>query len=228
VPIHGPITPGNAHWFWPSIPRYEFSRDKAAALLKGLGLTNRDNDEWLEDEQGTDARFTVLVFRGNSVLERSASVLRDELRKVGLALDIVALEANAVRARVLGGEFESAMIQFTATDMDPAISKDFWLSSGGAHFWNPGQAVPATDWERQIDELMAQQTSTADDAERKRTFNEVQRVFAENLPALYFAAPRVYVATSSRLINLQPGLIRPQVTWSADTLAVKDPTGGTQ
>ena len=32
-PIHGPVTPGNPRWFWPSIPRYEFSRDKAKALL---------------------------------------------------------------------------------------------------------------------------------------------------------------------------------------------------
>ena len=60
------------------------------------------------------------------------------------------------------------------------------------------------------------------EAERKRLFNEVQRIFAENLPALYFAAPRVYVASSARLINLQSALIRPQIAWSADTLAVRD------
>jgi hypothetical protein len=45
-------------------------------------------------------------------------------------------------------------------------------------------------------------------------------VFAQNLPVLYFAAPRVYVAISARLINVQPALIRPQVTWSADSIAV--------
>jgi peptide/nickel transport system substrate-binding protein len=222
VPVHGPTTPGNARWFWPSIPRYEFSRDKARALLLGLGLANRDGDEWLEDAKGTEARFSVLVFRGNAILERSAAVLRDDFRRIGVAMDIVALETGAVRARVVSGEFESAMVQFTTTDLDPAMSKDFWMSSGAAHFWNPGQRAPATDWEREIDELMRKQASTADEPERKRLFNEVQRLFAENLPALYFAAPRVYVATSSRLINLQPALIRPQVIWSADTLAVRD------
>ncbi len=139
VPVHGPITPGNTQWFWPSVPRYEFSRDKAKALLKDLGLTNRDEDEWLEDDKGTEARLTVLVFRGNSILERSASVLRDDFRQVGVALDIVPLETNTVRSRVVGGDFEAAMINFIATDMDPAISKDFWLSNGGAHFWHFGQ-----------------------------------------------------------------------------------------
>jgi peptide/nickel transport system substrate-binding protein len=220
VPIHGPVTPGNSRWFWPSIPRYEFSRDKAKALLQSIGLTNRDGDEWLEDSNGNEARFSVLVFRSNPVLERSAAVLRDDFRQVGVALDIVPLETNTVRARVVNGEFETAFVQFNTTDLDPAMSKDFWVSSGGAHFWNPNQPSPATEWERQIDELMMKQTATADEAERKRLFVEVQRVFAQNLPVLYFAAPRVYVATSARLINVQPALIRPQVTWSADSIAV--------
>ena len=222
VPIHGPITPGNAQWFWPSIPRYEFSRDKAGALLEGLGLKNRDQDNWLEDEQGNEARFTLLVFRGNAVIERSASVVRDDLRQVGIAVDLVALEPNSILPRVMSGDFDAVFINFTATDADPAMSKDLWLSTGGAHFWNLGQKTPATDWERQIDLLMAQQASTVNPEERKRLFNDVQRIFAENLPMLYFAAPRVYIGASSRLINLQPALVRPQLLWSADTLAVRD------
>ena len=103
VPIHGPITPGNKDWFWPSHPRYEFSREKARALLEGLGLTNRDQDEWLEDERGHEARFTALVFRGNTVLERSASVVREDLRQIGVAIDIVTLEPNSVGQRVVDG-----------------------------------------------------------------------------------------------------------------------------
>ena len=70
--------------------------------------------------------------------------------------------------------------------------------------------------------------STVDEGQRKQLFIEVQKIFAENLPALYFAAPRVFVATSSRLINLQPSLIRPQLTWTADTIAVRDATTNTQ
>jgi peptide/nickel transport system substrate-binding protein len=221
VPVHGPITPGNARWFWPSIPRYEFSRDKARALLTGLGLSNRDQDEWLEDAGGREARLTVLTFRSNSELMRGAEVLRDDLRQIGVALDVVALETNTVRQRVVGGDFEAAFIQFQASDPDPAMSKDLWVSSGGAHFWNPGQKTPATEWEKQIDDLMARQASTIDEGERKRLFNEVQRLFAEHLPMLHFAAQRSYVGASARLVNLSPALTRPPLLWSADTLGLK-------
>ena len=104
------------------------------------------------------------------------------------------------------------------------MSRDFWVSSGGRAFWNLGQKTPATEWERQIDELMARQAATLDDQERRRLFNEVQRLFAENLPMLYFAAPRVYIGASSRLMNLHPALTRPPLMWSVDTMALKPPS----
>jgi peptide/nickel transport system substrate-binding protein len=222
VPLQGPVTPGNKRWFWPDVPTYSFSREKALALLATIGLKNRDQDEWLEDEQGHDARITVLTFRGNGVLERSAEFVTDALRKIGIAADVQALEPNAVRQRVVGGDFEAAYIQFAATDPDPALSRDFWSSDGSAHFWNPNQKTPGTEWERQIDELMVKQAGTNDELERRRLFNEVQRLFAENLPIVYFAAPRVYIGASARLMNLHASQNRPPLMWSADTLAVRN------
>jgi peptide/nickel transport system substrate-binding protein len=222
VPIHGPVTPGNTRWFWASVPRYEYSQEKAKALLQQIGLAQRDADEWLEDAAGRDARFSVLVFSTSPVIQRAAAVLREDFRRVGVMLDVVVLETNTVRTRVVAGDFDAAFIAVAFTELDPALSNDFWLSSGGAHYWHPAQAAPATEWEREIDALMARQAATADDAERRRLFNEVQKIFAEHLPALYFAAPRVFVAASSRLVNLQPSVMRPHLTWAADTIAVSD------
>ena len=67
---------------------------------------------------------------------------------------------------------------------------------------------------------MAKQIASPDDAERKRLFDEVQKVFSEHMPVVYFAAPRVYVAVSSRVVNLVPAVSRPQTLWAPDTLAV--------
>ena len=220
VPIWGPVTPGNKEWFSPNVPRYPYSVDQARAKLAEIGLTNRDGDEWLEDEQGTEARFTLLTYRAVQVLERESSLLRDELRKIGVAVDVVPLETNALIDRMLRGDFESIFFNYAATDLDPAISRDFWLSSGAAHIWNMAQAVPATPWEKEIDALMAKQTATLDQAERRRLFGEVQRVFGEQVPALYLVAPRHYIAVSSRTLNLNPSVLRPQLLWSADTIAV--------
>ena len=78
------------------------------------------------------------------------------------------------------GKFEAVYFSAIATDTDPALNPDFWFSCGSAHLWNMSEKTPATDWERRIDELMARQIATPDDAERKRLFDQVQQVFAEH------------------------------------------------
>ena len=112
----------------------------------------------------------------------------------------------------------------------PAPSEDFWLSSGSGHFWNlpgpNGPGLPATweastPWEARIDMLMAQQASTIDPAKRSEIFNEVQQVFAENLPVIYFVAPRIYYAHNARVLGVVPSVQRPPALWNADMLAVR-------
>jgi len=116
-------------------------------------------------------------------------------------------------------DFDAAYLSFRASDTDPASHLDLWLSGSAFHFWNPSQPVPATEWEARIDKLMRAQVAAADDAQRKRLFDEVQQIFAEYVPAIYFAAPRVIIATSPRVANARPALLEPHVLWNADSLA---------
>ncbi|HEX6162797.1 MAG TPA: ABC transporter substrate-binding protein [Vicinamibacterales bacterium] len=221
VPIWGPVTTGNQKWFSPNIQRYDHSVERARELLAELGLTNRDSDEWLEDAKGTEARFTVLVFRGNSSLERGATVLRDELKKAGVAVDIVPLEQGLVIDRMLKGDFESIFMAFTATSLDPGLNADFWLSSGSAHVWNMRQPKPATDWEKQIDDLMVTVIGNVDQTERYKAFLEIQKIFADNLPVLYFVAPRLYMGVSTRVGGVTPSILRPQLLWNVERMTVQ-------
>jgi peptide/nickel transport system substrate-binding protein len=221
VPVWGPVTPGNKTWFSPNVPRYGFSQERAKELLAGLGLTNRDNDEWLEDAKGTEAAFNVIAYRGNTSVEKGSQLVRDELKKIGVRMDVVLLEPGAVVQRMLKGDFESVYFTVASTSLDPAMNADFWMSSGTAHFWNMPQAAPATEWEQQIDELMRVVMTSVDQAERKRAFDDVQKVFAENLPVLYFVAPRLYMGVSSRVGGVTPALLRPQLLWNVERMTVR-------
>lgn len=225
VPIHGPVTPGNKDWFWPDLPRYRFDREAATRLFEGVGLANRDADAFLEDAAGNEARFTMLTYRGNTALERGAQVLKESFERVGVAVDVVPLEPGALIERMLGGRFDAIFFNYSSTDTDPAMQRDFWLSSGTAHIWNIGQRTPATAWERRIDDLMTRQAASVDPAERTALFRDALRVFSEELPALYFAAPRLYVGVNARVRHLAPALTRPPLLWSVDTLAVAPPAG---
>lgn len=221
VPVHGPISPGNKAWFWPDLPRYAFDRAKSTALLTELGLANRDADAFLEDAGGHEARFTLITFKGGSV-ERGAQVLKESWERIGVAVDVVPLETGALYDRLQSGSFEAIFFNYVTSDPDPAMTRDFWMSNGSAHIWNIGQATPATPWEREMDDLVTRQAAALDPAERVRLFREVQRVFSEHLPAMYFAAPRLFVAVSPRVRNETPAVGRPQLLWSADTLAAAE------
>src|SRR5690606_41033125 len=110
-------------------------------------------------------------------------------------------------------------LQTSATD--PAFSVGFWMSNGPFHLWNPGQPSPATEWEARIDDLMRRQIAAPTLEERQQLFAEVQRIFGEELPAIYFAAPKVTLAISPRVRNARPAIQAPQLLWAADQLGME-------
>jgi peptide/nickel transport system substrate-binding protein len=220
VPIWGPITPGNKPWFSPNVPRYPYDPARATELLKGIGLEDRNGNGTVEDAKGTEANITVITQRGNTALERGSAALRDDLAKVGIVLNIVPLELGTMIKQMLSSDYEAIYYRFLASDLDPAVNKDLWLSSGSAHVWNLEQKEPATEWERRIDALMREQASTLDPARRTELFNQVQRILAENLPIIYFVAPRLYYAESTRVTGATPSVMRPPVLWNPDVISV--------
>jgi peptide/nickel transport system substrate-binding protein len=219
-PVYGPETPANQKWYWTGTPKTPHDPAAAKALLASIGLTDRNGDGLLEGANNTPARFSILVQKGRPRHERGAAVVRDDLQKIGVAVDVVALDATALFDRIGRAKYDAIFFRASRSDLDPAISPDFWFSSGTAHLWNIGQPKPATEWEAQIDALMTKQVAALDEGERKRLFDEVQRIFIEHAPVLYFAAPRVIVATSSRVVNATPALALSPLMWSPDTLAV--------
>jgi peptide/nickel transport system substrate-binding protein len=186
-----------------------------------LGLRDTNGDGVLETPAGDPASFTLLTQKGNTLRERGAVFIQEELRKVGLEVAVVALEQPAVIDRLMKGDYEAILFGPQTTDTDPAANLDFWLSSGAFHIWNPAQDAPATTWERQIDDLMRAQLAARDPAERRRLFGDVQRIFADQAPAIYFVAPRMHVAMSPRVAGARPALLQPPILWNADQLAVR-------
>lgn len=226
VPISGPITPRHGPWYSSDVSPYPHDPARARRLLAAAGLTDRNGDGQLEDASGSPVRFSVLLQKDITIRERTVALLQQQLRALGIALDVVGLDLGSVGKRWVTGEYDSIFHGFQASATDPAMNLDYWLSSGNNHFWNPGQPKPTSEWEARIDALMRQQIQAQDPAERQRVFREVQQVFGEQAPALYFVAPKVTIAVTPRVVNPTPVPQIPQLLWSADTLAVSGPRAG--
>jgi peptide/nickel transport system substrate-binding protein len=223
VPVWGPITPGNRPWFSPNIPRYPHDLGRARELLKSIGLEDRDGNGVVETANNVEARFTVMTQRGRADYERGVAVLRDEAAKIGIAFDAVPLEYPTMIERILKCQYDAVYMRPYFSHLDPASNMDFWLSSGSTHLWNINQKTPATEWEARLDTIMLEQAATIDPERRRELFNDAQRILAENVPALYFAAPRLYFAHSRRTVGVVPSILRPPLLWNADSLSVAAP-----
>jgi peptide/nickel transport system substrate-binding protein len=234
TPVWGPVTSANKRWYakdlWPAegAPSRDLAGiaakaepERARQLLAHIGLTDPDGDGRLADRAGRPARVTLLTAKGQTALERGGAVIRDDLAAIGLAVDVVALDPNALVQTFLSRKgYDAVYFHLTSTDPDPAGQLDFWMSGGDAHVWNPGQKAPATAWEKQIDTLMAAQAAALDLPARQRLFADVQKLFAAHLPMVHFAAPRVLVGVSAHVAGMTPAVSRPQLLWAADTLTV--------
>ena len=207
-PMYGPVSPANTAWYWAGTPKTPYDPARAKAMLAAAGVP-------------PSARFSIIVQKGRPRFERGAAFIRDELKKIGLTVDVVGLEGNTVVQRIMSNQYDAVYFAPTLTDTDPANQQDFWQSSGPFHLWNMSQPKPATDWERQIDDLMQRQLTTVDQAERKRLFDEIQRIFVEREPVLYFAARHLYVAVSSRITAMTPTVDTYPVMWAPDEIAVR-------
>jgi len=155
------------------------------------------------------------------VRERSVEMIREHLRKVGLKVDPVPMEGNAMFKSLFAHAYDAIYFALEFDSLDPGRNLDFWLSSGSFHVWRMKQPKPGTTWEAEIDSLMTRQSTTIDMAERRKLLAEAERVLAAHEPAVYFAAPKMYVATSSRLGGVTASGLAPNVLWNAEALYIK-------
>ena len=220
VPADSVISPGNRQWH-AEAPFPTHDEGEARRLLASLRLSASGRDGTLVDQEGQRVRFTLLTQKGNTSLERGAAVVRDSLARVGVQVDVVALEVGTLIDYLMRGDYDAAYFRLLTTDGDPALNLDFWLSSGSAHIWNPDQRTPATEWEASIDRLMDQVSTTLDEEKRRQLFADVQRIVAREVPVLCFAFPRLPVGVSARVVDASPAAFRPPVLWNPDRISLR-------
>ncbi len=221
TPLAGHVTPGNRVWRDSTLLPGRPDPARAARLLDEIGL-RADVDGGRRDAAGRALRFSLLTSAGNPARARLAAVIQEDLRPLGVEVQIVTLEFRALIERVLTTrDFDAALLSLGAGDGDPGSEMNVWLSSGAMHVWDPSQVRPARAWEAEIDDLMRRQMGTADQAERKRLYDRVQRLVVEHLPIVPLLSPHALIAVDGRLGNLRPSVVEHPVLWNVDELYLR-------
>jgi peptide/nickel transport system substrate-binding protein len=216
TPIWGNVSPGNKLWLSANIQHPDRSIDQAKALLKSDGFS-WDANGMLLDQQKHPVTFTVIVSSSNAQRTKIATIAQDDLKQLGIDVKVVPLEFRALVDRVMNThDYDAVLMNLVNGDVDPTPEMGLWRSSGEMHLWDMGQKTPATPWEAELDKLMESQMTTTEYVTRKKLYDRVQEIVAQNLPLVFLLSPDILVGAQSTVGNFQPGILDPYALWNVD------------
>lgn len=219
-PAIGPVSPANKFWFNSELKPYANDSKLALQSLAQDGF--QLSGETLKDKNGNAVEFSIVTNSGNREREKMAALIQQDLKKIGMKVNIVTLDFPSLIERITSSfSYEAAMLGLLNVDLDPNAQMNVWLSSSENHQWNPSQKTPATAWEAEIDKLMRLQASSADDKKRRDAWDKVQEIAMREMPFLYLVNKDAFVAISPKVKNAKPSVFRPQAFWNVEELALE-------
>ena len=219
------VSPGNKRWFNSAIPTTTRSLPQARELLKAAGFSWKP-DGTLVDSAGQPVEFTIVVSSSNTQRTQIATLVQDDLKQIGITAHVATLEARSATDRLLNShDYEAFVLGLVTGDADPNSDLNLLMSNGQTHIWNFGEKTPATPWEAEIDQLMQKQLVTLNYQQRKKIYDRVQEVLAQQLPLVYLVSPNILVGAQEDLGNFRPAIIEQYTFWNADELFWHTPAG---
>lgn len=221
IPAYGPESPGNTLWYNPDISKFPFDLMKARQLLLNNGFYQKSQEGKLVlfDSKGNPVQFSLFTNSGNSVRNTQCILIVSDFAKLGIQVTYSALDFQTLINRVdRTFEYDAVLLGISEDDVDPGSRLNSMLSKGSLHFWWPRQEKPFTPWEKKIDELMALTMSVSHFQQRKKYYNDVQRILAEQQAMIYTVHPYAFVCAKTKLGNLKPIVPRHRTLWNAEEL----------
>jgi peptide/nickel transport system substrate-binding protein len=220
-PAVGPVSPANKFWFDTKLKPEAYAPNAALKALQGDGF--RLENETLKDKDGNAVVFSIITNSGNKYRERMATMIQEDLQKIGIHVNVVTLDFPSLIERMTQSfDYEAILLGLTNVGLDPNEQMNVWLSSSENHQWNPQEKAPETAWEAEIDRLMRAQASATDTKKRKESFDRVQEIAVEQAPFIYLVNRNALSAVGLSVHGASPVILVPQTYWNVEQLSLKD------
>lgn len=178
------------HWAYNGdVPTYEHNPQKARELLDAAGYTVKNGVRFHLTMKTSTEESTRLL----------AAVLQQQLREVGIALDIRSYEFATFFADVQKGAFQLYSLRWIGGNQDPDIFEYVFESSSIP----PKRANRGFYSNPRVDELLAQARREIDQEKRKQIYFEVQGILANDLPYINLWYLDNVIAYRPRIGNLK-------------------------
>jgi len=193
------IFPEPNPYYNPSITnQYLYDTERATALLSSIGI-KKDSRGIMRDSNNRPLEFDLMISSDSSMLSDIASIIMDELSKLGIKLNVRVVDfQNQVEQLFSSFEWDSMIIALSGSNIFPSQGSNTWPSSGNLHLWYPNQQTPATEWEARIDYLYNEGKFTIDKDKAQVIWDEFQRIIIEQCPMIHLMRSRGFWALNNR------------------------------
>jgi len=203
-PQHAATSPSTGFFHNPNVKMYDYDLIKARRILLNAGFSDRNSDGLIEDESGVDVEFNLYTNSGSNERIQIAAIIRHDLQKLGMKVNFLSLEFNNLVSKLVANYQWDAIIIGLTGGIEPHFGKNVWASNGQLHMWHPRQEIPATTWEKRIDEIFNTAVQELDENKRKALYDEWQMVASEQLPVIYTVLNASIFAVRDKFENLNP------------------------
>lgn len=206
APVNSPIYDDRPEYD-PTIKGIPYNLSEAKKILTAAGWNDNNGDGILEkviNGRSTPFVVSILVNAGNETREAIAVSFSDELRKVGIKLDVRKLEWSVFLENMRSRKFELS-IGAWVNDPIPSDPYQIWHSS---QIGNKGSNYVGFNNAR-ADQLMELNRTEFDEKKRIEYMREFQRIVADEQPYIFLWSPLSPAAYNSRLQNVKFSYVRP-------------------
>ncbi|MRR55069.1 MAG: peptide-binding protein [Deltaproteobacteria bacterium] len=194
---HGPYKPGT--WAYSAKVRdFAYDPAKARELLAEAGWKQR-NSAGILAKDGRTFRFTILTNQGNAERLKTAQIIQQRLKDVGIEVKIRVVEwASFLSQFIDPGNFEAVILGWSITP-DPDLF-DVWHSSKTG----PKELNFIGFKNSEVDRLIEKGRGTFDVEVRKKCYYRIQEILAEEQPYTFLYVPDALPVVSSRFHGIEP------------------------
>ncbi len=180
-PCTGPFPPES--WAYnPNVKDFEYNPKKALQLLKEAGWTL--GKDGLLTKNGEPFKFTVLINQGNEARLKTAQIIKENLKKIGIDMNIKVLEWQTLLHEFIDKKRFEAVIMGWALSRDPDIY-DIWHSSKTRE----GEFNFISYKNEEVDQLLLEGRRTFDFKKRKKIYHRIHEILAEEQPCTFLYVP---------------------------------------
>ena len=191
----GPYKP-DTFWYNKNVKEYPFDPAKAKELLKQAGFEDINNDGFLE-YRGKPFQVELMTNQGADIRGKIVEIVQHNWNNIGIKTQIKQLEWASMLTEKRKGNFDAILLGWSITQ-DPDLY-DIWSSERiekGYNFIGYKNA--------RVDEILKEGQHEFDKDRRKKLYDELQVILAEEQPYTFLYVPYTHIALNKRFHNVKP------------------------